>query len=239
MSAKNIRFPGRRCAGFTLVEILVVIGILAILFAILMPALKRARIYAQDAVCISNLRQIGLGIKSYLHDYDNNWPVVTFWLDDFGPFVPYIKNIEVFRCPGREQIAAMYDSTNIFRMTDYVRNGTMADNELHNNYNNGMGNNPYHFDPSNRGNPVQAVVAAKTNNSHIIFERQHSNHFPKRFNTMFIDTFHYEQNCKGMQEYWTLDDRGWIDTSLDPWPTYDTSSSGSSGGGSGGGGGHH
>lgn len=218
MSAKHISFPGCRHARFTLIEMLVVVGILAILFAILMPSLRRARIYAQDALCISNLRQIGTGIKSYLHDYDNIWPVTTYWLDDFGPFVQYIKNVEVFRCPGREKLAAMYDSTNVFRMTDYARNGTMADNELHNNFNNGMGNNPYHFDPSNPGKPVRAVVAAKTNDSHIIFERQHSNHFKRRFNVMFIDTFHYEQNSKGMKEYWTLDSRGWIETSLDPWP---------------------
>ena len=215
-----MRFPGRRHANFTLIEMMLVVGILGILFAMLMPSLRRARIYAQDTVCISNLRQIGVGIKSYLHDYDNNWPLTTYWLDDFGPFVPYIKNTEVFRCPGRNTPAAMYDSANVFRMTDYIRNGTMADNELHNNYNNGMGNNPYHFDPSNRGNPVRAVVAAKTNDCQIFFERQHSNHYKRRFNVMFLDPFHYEQNTKGMQQYWTLDSRGWIDTSLNPWPVY-------------------
>jgi hypothetical protein len=202
---------------------------MAILFAILVPSLKRARVYANDTLCISNLRQIGFGIKNYLHEFDNNWPDVTYFIDDFSPYAPFIKNINVLRCPGREELASMYDTENILRMTDYLLGGTIADNEKHYNYNNGHGNNPYHFDPSNNGNPTKAVIAVKTNNRNVIFERQHSNHFPKRFNIMYLDTFSYEQNTSGMQEFWTLDDRGWIDTSLDSWPNFDTS--GEKGGG--------
>ncbi len=220
MHAKNIHSHGQMNTGFTLLEMLIVISVLAILATILLPKLHRARIYANDALCISNLRQIGYGIKNYLHESDNNWPVVTYWIDDFSPFAPYIKGNNVLRCPGREKIAAMYDSSNLLRMTDYIRGGTIADNEKNSNYNNGHGNNPYHFDPSNKGNPTKAVIAAKTNDSHVIFERKHSNHFSKRFNIMYLDTFSYEQNTKGLQEFWTLDDRGWIDTSLAPWPTY-------------------
>ncbi len=215
-----MRFHGQRHAGFTLVEMLLIIAILAVLAAILVPILKRARIYAKDALCINNLRQTGFGIKNYLHDFNENWPETTYWIDDFSPFAPYIKNINVLRCPGRDKLAAMYDSSNLLRMTDYIRGGTIADNERNNNYNNGHGNNPYHFDPSNRGNPTRAVMAAKTNNRSVIFERQHSNHYTKRFNILYLDTFSYEQNTRGMQEYWTLDDRGWIDTSLNPWPSY-------------------
>lgn len=60
------RHPNSR--GFTLVELLVVIGIIALLIAILMPALSKARKQGQWAVCLSNMRQIGQGLLMYANE---------------------------------------------------------------------------------------------------------------------------------------------------------------------------
>ena len=61
------RYPW--CA-FTLVELLVVIAVIAILAALLLPTLARARASAKSAACKSNLRQLGLVLSMYVSDYD-------------------------------------------------------------------------------------------------------------------------------------------------------------------------
>lgn len=64
----------RRMAGFTLVELLVVIGIIGLLISILMPALGKARRASQAVVCQSNMRQMGLGVRMYAEAYKGALP---------------------------------------------------------------------------------------------------------------------------------------------------------------------
>ena len=61
-------------AAFTLVELLVVISIIAILIALLLPALAAARLDADNSISASNLRQIGLGLQEYTNDYNGFLP---------------------------------------------------------------------------------------------------------------------------------------------------------------------
>ncbi|MCX6890033.1 MAG: prepilin-type N-terminal cleavage/methylation domain-containing protein [Verrucomicrobia bacterium] len=78
----NVSPPCRR--AFTLVELLVVIAIIAVLAALLLPALASARDQGRKAACLSNLRQIGIGLINYATDNDGKIP--------FGPKAPPFTN---------------------------------------------------------------------------------------------------------------------------------------------------
>ena len=93
-----------RKRGFTLIELLVVIAIIAILAAILFPVFQKVRENARRTSCLSNLKQVGLGVTQYDQDFDEKGP--NGQSPGFGngtgyalEIMPYIKSSGVFKCP--------------------------------------------------------------------------------------------------------------------------------------------
>lgn len=100
----------KHTSAFTLIELLVVIAIIAILAAILFPVFAQAREKARQISCVSNEKQLGLGLLQYCQDYDERYPSGS---DDLGKpsgigeagvgwasqMYGYVKSTGVFKCP--------------------------------------------------------------------------------------------------------------------------------------------
>jgi prepilin-type N-terminal cleavage/methylation domain-containing protein/prepilin-type processing-associated H-X9-DG protein len=81
--------------AFTLIELLVVIAIISILAAILFPVFANVREKARETTCVSNMRQIGLAVRSYVQDYDETLPIFYMYNYTPGPGQPGHKGVEV------------------------------------------------------------------------------------------------------------------------------------------------
>lgn len=124
----------RNHKGFTLIELLVVIAIIAILAAILFPVFAKARDAAKTTQCLSNLRQLGLGLQMYAQDNDGKFHYITMaaspklaWGSTCSGLLitylqPYVKSTRLFYCPN----AAAYDSRCTYESQSQAAYGPFA-----------------------------------------------------------------------------------------------------------------
>ncbi len=104
--------------GFTLVELLVVIAVIALLGAILFPVFAQAREKARQTTCLSNMKQLGTAFAFYAQDYDEMHPVACpaptkttkgWWGEGWAYAIqPYAKTYKIFTCPTDGEDAVYY-----------------------------------------------------------------------------------------------------------------------------------
>jgi prepilin-type N-terminal cleavage/methylation domain-containing protein/prepilin-type processing-associated H-X9-DG protein len=102
--------PAGRGSGFTLIELLVVIAIIAILAAMLLPALNRAKAKANQVYCYNNVKQMGLAMLMYADEHNGRVPRGNdpFW---WQVFIPYLGG----KTPARDQ----YDRVKVYTCPAY------------------------------------------------------------------------------------------------------------------------
>ena len=180
----------RRIAAFTLIELLVVIAIIAILAALLLPALGKAKSRAQRLYCINNLKQVSLACKMYTDDNNGRIPssyppyggFQSFWCGgnaetggdkgsygyygsdplgiQQGTLWPYTKNVGVYHCPADPRIADAATVPAQFKGQRILRSISMNSFMA----GTGLGQNPQYVatSPGGKRDPLHPVYLKET-----------------------------------------------------------------------------
>lgn len=147
-----------RRRAFTLVELLVVIGIIAVLIGLLLPSLSAARRQSQSVKCLASLQQIGQGFAMYASQYKNTWPCAVHdwgnptyplptgrqlrWQDRILPFITNIGTVDDYKDladPSKVPPEVLRSSSVLwgcptYRLQDGYNFGNTVDDQVRNGY---------------------------------------------------------------------------------------------------------
>jgi len=122
--------------GFTLVELLIVVAIIAVVASILFPVFFLVRENGRRTTCLNNERQLGLALLQYTSDHDENWPSGTVahsnqgvgWA---GQSYPYVKSTETFHCPDdpTHLVSAIWVGPDVYFPISYGYNTAISVNK--------------------------------------------------------------------------------------------------------------
>ncbi|HEV2694538.1 MAG TPA: prepilin-type N-terminal cleavage/methylation domain-containing protein [Verrucomicrobiae bacterium] len=128
----------KKRTAFTLIELLVVIAIIAILAAMLLPALSKAKERGRTASCLSNLHQIGIALQLYVDENHNHLPymqdvatntaVTNLYPSVNVVLASQLGSVKILHCPSDNQIPSWFDLTGSSYSWNLLLNGADASN---------------------------------------------------------------------------------------------------------------
>lgn len=121
--------PGSNRRAFTLVELLVVIGIIAVLISVLLPALGRARDSAKQTACASNLRQVSLAMLVYINDNRGKFPRAYSGIDGSYSWHSLLVGLKYIQAP-TETVAVVAPPDEDYTLTNNLRSILMCPETL-------------------------------------------------------------------------------------------------------------
>ncbi|MDA0839972.1 MAG: DUF1559 domain-containing protein, partial [Planctomycetota bacterium] len=172
-------------SGFSLMEMTVGMGIIALLIAVLLPAISVVREKARVLTCIGNLQQITVGLNMYKSAF-LRYPQEP--LGDFRPLAGFIQENDLFECPSTD--VDVKDLQDLNDRTSYRYFGKRTDLKRKGLSSKTLGDSTEAFDPADPGRVWKDKYTYGA-----VYDRDYTNHYDFCMNIVYLDDSHWERLC--------------------------------------------